>query len=129
MEWVINAVVLHQIFQIWGKPLVDLFTSYQNRKLEIFCSWKAHPQALAIDNTVVLEHVKQAQCKLILIASQWLRRHWYTALPQMCIAQTIGLPLRQDPLRQPRTIIYHPNQAMFNLNAWLLSTNSLDQKV
>ena len=53
-EWEMNEVVLHQIFQIWGKPLVDLFASYQNRKMEIFCSWEAHPQALAIDALTIL---------------------------------------------------------------------------
>ena len=97
-----------------------------------FCSWKAHPQALAIDALtipwnrmlpyalspiylilIVLEHMKKAQCKLILIAPQWPRRHWYTTLPQMCIAQQI---------------LYHPNLGVFNQNVWLLSTNSLDQK-
>ena len=124
-DWEMNDMVLHQIFQIWGKPLVDLFASYQNRKMEIFCSWEVHPQALTIDALTipwnrkfayafppicliprVLEHMKQTQCKLILIALQRPRRHWYTALLQMCIAQPIRLPLRPDLLRQPKTIIY-----------------------
>ena len=94
MEWEINDVVLDQVFfQIWGKLLVDLFASYQNRKMEIFCSWLAHPQALAMDALTilwnimfayafppiclipqVLEQMKQTQCTLILIAPQWHRR-------------------------------------------------------
>ena len=31
-EWEMNNVVLHQIFQIWGKPLVDLFAHIRTAK-------------------------------------------------------------------------------------------------
>lgn len=147
-EWTMNDAVLSQIFAIWDKPLIDLFASVQNHKMGIFCSWEPHPQALATDALTiswdrmfayafppicliprVLEHMKQYQCKLILIAPQWPRRHWYPSLLQLCIAQPIRLPHRPDLLRQPKTVIFHPNPEVFSLNAWLLSTVSLDQKV
>lgn len=146
-EWTMNDSVLGQIFQIWDKPFIDLFASIQNRKMEMFCSWEVHPQALATDALTiswdrmyayafppiclipkVLEHMKQFQCTLILIAPQWPRRHWYTTLLQMCVAQPIRLPHRHDLLKQPKTMIFHPNPEVFNLNAWLLSTSNSDQK-
>ena len=36
-------------FHIWGKPFIYLFASFQNRKMELFCTWDPHPAALAID--------------------------------------------------------------------------------
>lgn len=146
-EWTMNDTVLHQIFQIWGKPFIDLFSSFQNRKMELFCTWDPHPAALAVDALTiswnkmfgyayppiclipkVLEHMKQFQCKIILIAPQWPRRHWYTQLLQLCIAQPIRLPCVPNLLRQPKTAIFHPKPGVFNLNAWLLSTDSLEHK-
>ena len=47
----------------------------------------------------------------------------------MCIANPIKLPLRQDLLRQPKSIIYHLDPKVFSLNAWLLSTNRSKQEV
>ena len=61
-------------------------------------------------------------------SSKWPRRHWYPELLQLCIANPIRLPSMSDLLSQPRTIIYHPNPKIFSLNAWLLSTDSSQQK-
>ena len=71
-----------------------------------------------------LEHMKQGHCQVILIAPQWPRRHWYPDLLQLCIANPIKLPVTHNPLSQPNTIIYHPDPKVFNLNAWLLSTDN-----
>lgn len=62
--------------------------------------------------------MKQFQCKIILIAPQWPRRHCFTQLLQLCIAQPIRLPCIPNLLRQPKTAIYHPKPEIFNLNAW-----------
>ena len=147
-EWILNDAVLHKIFHIWGEPMIDLFASFHNKKMDIFCTWDHHPQALAVDafsmswNQMfayafppiclilkVLQHMRLGQCQVILIAPQWPRRHWYPDLLEMCIANPIKLPLRQDLLRQPKSIIYHPDPKVFSLNAWLLSTDSSKQEV
>ena len=147
-EWTLNDSMLHKIFHIWGEPMIDLFASFHNKKMDIFCTWDHHPQALAVDafsmswNQMfayafppiclipkVLQHMRLGQCQVILIAPQWPRRHWYPDLLEMCIANPIKLPLRQDLLRQPKSIIYHPDPKVFSLNAWLLSTDSSKQEV
>lgn len=147
-EWTLKDSVLNQIFNQWGKPFIDLFASFQNRKMEMFCTWDPHPAALAMDALTiswdrmfgyafppiclipkVLEHMKQFHCQIILIAPQWPRRHWYPMLLQMCVAHPIRLPYRPDLLTQPKTAIYHQNPEVLSLNAWLLSTNVLEQKV
>ena len=77
----------------------------------------------------VLQHMRLGQCQVILIAPQWPRRHWYPNLLEMCIANPIKLPLRQDLFRQRKSIIYHPDPKVFSLNEWLLSTDSSKQEV
>ena len=48
-EWCLNSLVLQQIFQFLGNPLIDLFASDQNHCLPTFCSWRPSVKALAID--------------------------------------------------------------------------------
>ena len=144
----LSNTALRNFFQIWGVPKIDLFVSYLNKKTAIFCTWDHHPLAYAVDAfsvtwdqmfayafppifriPKVLEHMKQGHCQVILIAPQWLRRHWYPDLLQLCIANPIKLPVTYNLLSQPNMIIYHLDPNVFNLNAWLLSTdNSLYNK-
>ena len=146
-EWTLNNAVLRQIFQIRGKPMIDLFASFQNKKMDIFCTWDRHPKAHAVGAfsvtwnqmfayafppiclvSKVLEHMKQGPCQVILIAPHWPRRHWYPELLQLCIAEPIRLPEIANLLSQPNSIIYHPGSKVFSLNAWLLSTDSSRQE-
>ena len=147
-EWSLNDLVLNKIFQIWGKPLIDLFASAQNNKMDLFCSWEQHHLAYAVDAFTitwhrmfayafppiclvpkVLQHMKQGQCQLILIAPQWPRRHWYPDLLQLCVAKPIRLPIIPQLLNQPKSVIYHPDPKVFSLNAWLLSTDNSQQRL
>ena len=72
----------------------------------------------------VLEHMSQYQCQILLIAPQWPRRHWYTSLLQKLIDYPRRLPIQNNLLQQPKTMIYHPTPQIFNLTAWLLSTET-----
>ncbi|MCG8035213.1 MAG: hypothetical protein JAZ03_23955 [Candidatus Thiodiazotropha taylori] len=141
-EWSLNSAVVHRLFQIWGTPLIDLFASENNKKTPVFCTWFPSQSALAIDALSiawenmeayafppicllpkVLQHMKKFHCQVILIAPQWPRRNWYTSLLQLLVACPRRLPAIPDLLAQPRTNICHPNPQVFNLTAWLLSTD------
>ena len=108
----------------------------------MFCTWFPSQLALATDALSiawenmeayafppiclipkVLQHMRKFQCHIILITPQWPRRHWYTNLLQMSVACLRKLPLRQDLLVQLKTRIFHPKPEIFNLTAWLLSTD------
>ena len=123
-------------FQIWGVTMIDLFASYLNKKMAIFCTWDHHPLAYVADAFFVtwnqmfayaflpiclipkvLKHMKQGHCQVILIAPQWLKRHWYLDLLQLCIANPIKLPVTHNLLSQPNIMIYHLDPKVFNLNA------------
>ncbi|MCG7876485.1 MAG: reverse transcriptase domain-containing protein [Candidatus Thiodiazotropha endolucinida] len=142
-EWMLHKSVVQRIFHLWGSPLIDLFASVKNRQTQIFCSWIPHQDALALDALSiswenmfayayppiclipkVLKHMEQFRCQVILIAPKWPRRHWYTDLLQMSIACPRKLPLWPNLLQQPNSMIHHPNPEVFNLHAWLLSTEA-----
>jgi len=45
------------------------------------------------------------------------------------ISPPVKIPIRDDLLHQPRIQNYHPQSLIFNLDAWLLSTEVSKQKV
>ena len=147
-EWTLNKAIVHQIFQKWGYPLVDLFASHLNKQTQVYCSWIPDQNALAIDALTiswedmfawafppiclipkVIQHMLKFHCQIILIAPQWPRRHWYTEILNLLMACPIRLPVIPDLLQQPKSQIRHPNPEIFNLTAWLLSTNNLKREV
>ena len=140
-EWTLNRTIVLKLFHLWGQPMIDLFASAENRQAPIFCSWSPHPQALALDALTiswdrmyayaypplclipkVLQHMRLYKCQIILIAPQWPRRHWYTELFQFLVDCPRKLPVQKNLLHQPKSKINHPNPEVFNLTAWLLST-------
>jgi ribonuclease HI len=146
-EWSLHHSITCQIFALWDSPNIDLFASILNRKAPIFCSWIPHSQALATDALTiswdrmfayafppicliprVIQHMKQFRCKIIMIAPFWPRRHWFPELLQMSVAHPIRLPTWPNLLQQPNSQIFHPNPEVFKLTAWLLSTESSEQK-
>ena len=48
------------------------------------------------------------------------------SVPDHCLS--FYFPCQSDLLKQPKIALYHSNQEVFNLNDWLLSTDSLEQK-
>ena len=98
-EWSLKKEIVQNIFAIWVHPLIDLFASERNHQTEVFCTWFPSHRAFATDALSitwenmfayayppiclipnVLKHMSQFQCEIILIASRWQRRHWYTEL-------------------------------------------------
>lgn len=147
-EWELDNSVVHQIFQNWGHPTIDLFATNENKKAVVFCSWMNHPQALAVDalsiewNNMfayafpplalipkILQHMQKFQCEIILIAPHWPRQHWYPQLLQLLVACPLKLPLVENLLVQGKRKVAHPNPEVFQLTAWLLSSSSSKQKV
>ena len=146
-EWTLKRAVVQALFQTLGEAQIDLFASKKNRQTQIYCSWIQDPQAYAIDALTIpwenmfayayppiclipkiLQHMEIYNCQIILIAPFWPRRHWYPKILQYLIANPIRLPALEDLLHQPMTNIYHPNPSIFNLTAWMLSTNLSKRK-
>ncbi|XP_060608034.1 uncharacterized protein LOC132760141 [Ruditapes philippinarum] len=80
------------------------------------------------DITIVLHHIKQFHCKLILITF-WPLRPRFPDLLNLSEAHPLCLPLVTNVLQQPKSQICHSNPGVLKLTAWLLSTDSLEKKV
>jgi ribonuclease HI len=139
-EWELNSAVLNKLFLIWQRPHIDLFATFQNRKLPQFCSLFPHPQAfhqdalsiswdqmsayafppLAILNQV-LQKIAREDVVVILIAPMWTRREWYPLLLELSIDFPYRLPVVRDLVTQQAGTLLHHNPAELCLVAWRLS--------
>lgn len=142
-EWMLNKEIVQTIFQMRGHPLVTMFASVHNRQTQIYFTWYPHNQAYALDALTipwegmflyaysplclipkVLQHIRQNNCQVILIAPFCPRRRCYTELLQLLVAVPLNLPNCPQLLLQPNTKIFHPNVEEQQLTAWLLSTEA-----
>ena len=48
-EWTLNNRVLNKFFSLWGKPIIDIFASEDNNKMQVFCTWFPSQKAYAVD--------------------------------------------------------------------------------
>ena len=146
-EWSLNKAAVDRVFYQWGHPLMDLFATFQNKKTQLFCSWMIHQHAFATDAMSVswqnmfayafppiqmipsvLQHMKQFQCKIILIAPHWPRQYWFPQLLKMLIAFPVKLTPWKNLLSQVKGQILHPDPQSLKLTAWLLSTDTSLQR-
>jgi hypothetical protein len=144
----LNKKIVLKLFTIWEVPHIDLFASAINHQTQIYCSWNPDHLAYAIDALTIpwnnmfaysyppiclipknLQYMTQYNCQLILIAPHRPRRHWFPNLLKLIADFPRKFPFREDLLHHPKSNILHPNPAVFNLTAWLLSTNILKRKV
>ena len=141
-EWTLSQPWADHIFQLFGRPHVDLFATQRNCRLPTFCSRRPDPRAWATDALViswdnmfvyafppwpllqkVLLKFRQSRSEMILIAPFWPRQPWFPLI----MNQLADLPFRfpDDPhlLSQVRGRILHPDLQSLKLTAWKLSTN------
>ena len=140
-EWSLHPAVVKALFDLWGRPHVDLFATRLNHKLEIFVSPMPDPQAWAVDAlslswrglwayafpphqimAKVLHHLRESQCELILIAPAWPRQPWFADLLELSVETQRELPLWDKLLKQPTGTRFHLDPSMLHLHAWRLSS-------
>ena len=143
-EWSIHPKITHALFSLWGTPQIDLFASKWNNKVPSYCSIIPDSQAYHIDSlsmgwdhimgyayppprllSLVLTHIENYSCQIILIAPLWPRAQWYPRLLNLLV----DFPRKIQPfhklLKQPRTHqVYHQYPERLHLHGWLLSKNS-----
>ena len=141
-EWSLSMEVLLPIFNLWGRPMVDLFATRWNNRLPLFVSPILDPSAWAVDALslrwdnliayvfppfnmipeVLDKLLSSTRCSAILIAPRWPQRSWFPTLLDLLIDHPIPLPIRPDLLSQGRRKILHNNPAILHLHAWRLSS-------
>ena len=139
-EWELHPVIFHQITLQWDRPLIDLFATSLNHKLETYVSPIPDPKAWAVDAMSlswkgmfsyifppfhllprILSKIRKDFCRTILIAPVWPRQSWFPDLLSLSCANPLVLPLRKDLLSQFKGRKIHQGLEKLHLHAWLLS--------
>ena len=69
----------------------------------------------------VLEKVASDRASLLLVAPFWPKRPWFPRLLSLLAGQPRSLPVFPGLLRQPVSLIQHPNPRVLHLTLWPLS--------
>ncbi len=142
-EWSIHPEVLKTLWQVWDKPLVDMFATKDNCKMSLYVSPIPDSQAVGVDALAmdwkgqhmymypptailakVLEKMLSQECSAVLIAPAWSQQRWYPSLLEMLMDHPVKLPEWPTLLKQPKTAIFHPRPEILHLHAWPLSSRA-----
>ena len=146
-EWKLHPVIFQAIALIWDRPLIDLFATSLNYKLETFVYPIPDQKAWAVDAMTIswkemfnyifppfcllhriLHKMREDGCKTILIAPAWPRQSWFPDLLLLSCAKPLRLPLRGDLLSQFKGKKLHQGLEKLHLHAWLLSGRLSDRE-
>ncbi len=139
-EWTIAHHALVPVWDLWGKPHIDLFATHYNTRLPLYVSPMRDPLALGRDafsmpwtNLLVYAYPPTAlipkvlakwsvdRPRMILVAPFWTGAPWFPDLVALAQPEFLHLRLDHRTLVQPRSGIGHANVHVLRLTAWLLS--------
>ena len=138
--------IAQTIFVRFCHPAIDLFASYQNKQLPVYCSRTRDPRAYAADALSVdwkgltayafppisllpkvVEKVARDDCYVLLIAPFWPKHVWFRPMVDLLVGRPMLLPPLQDLLRQGVHGEFLPNEHL-RLTVWPLSGNDARRK-
>ena len=109
-EWSLDRRVTNLLFNIWGQPTVDLFTTRLNNKVETFFSRLSDPLALQGNSlwaecskgllymypplpllSLALHKVIREDAQVIAILLWWPRREWFPLVLQFLVDLSVML--------------------------------------
>ena len=144
-EWKLDPLVFQELVDRWGKPDIDLFASRLNFQIKPYVSWRADPEALAVDAFTlswtnkflycfppfsligkVIQKLEQDGAQAILITPVWTTQTWFPKLKNLMIHQPVKLPRNKKLLTLPSDQEQvHPLYPKLRMQACLLSTKNL----
>ena len=146
-EWTINLDCLRPVWEQWFRPMVDLFVTRFNHRLQLYISPVPDPEALAVDAlsvnwtnllgyafpplpilNKVIRKAREEGVKMILIAPLWPAQPWFPDLLSLTHFPPLRLSPRPDLLIQPWSGVRHNNPGLLKLHAWMLCGKSCDHQ-
>ena len=147
-EWSLHQDVAERLFDLWGRPVVDLFATRHNRKLQVFFSAVPDPWAAAEDalqhpwdnlfayafppfsliRKVISRALVTPNLRMILVAPKWPQAIWYPDLLALLAGEPREIPPWHNLLAQPHVERYHRAVQSLRLHGWLLSTISCERE-
>lgn len=114
-DWMLQREIFLQLEQRCGPFTIDLFASRTNAQMQIYCSWRPDPQALAVDALSIswqnhrpylfppfalinrcLEKISQEKVDALLIAPVWQSQVWFPRVLECLVDDPILLPQTRD---------------------------------
>lgn len=139
-EWTIAHQALEPVWRLWGKPMIDLFATSYNTRLDMYVSPMRDPEALGRDAFArcwsglelyaypptslipkVLAKATLEKPRLVLVTPYWPAAPWFPDLLALADPVCLDLNLTERTLIQPRSGIGNENVKLLKLTAWLLS--------
>ena len=147
-EWSLSQPWADLLFEMFGRPIIDLFASAENNRLPTFCSRRYHPLAWKIDAFSfpwtdlclyafppwcmiprVLATLKRSTSTMILIAPCWPNQPWFPLLLSLLMDLPFKFPMNsKNLLTQRRGSIQHRDLSTLHLSAWKLSGRAYDRR-
>ena len=142
-EWTLSHSVTKLIWNVWGRPTIDLMATYLNNRLPTFVSPFPHDKAYAVDamsftwqgmdgylfppwsmiQAVLLKLQSETNCILTLIVPRWPKQPWWPLLVDLLCDYPRQLPRRADLLTMPISRAYHQNLEILDLHACRVSSS------
>lgn len=135
-EWTLSPEALRLIWDIWHRPMVDLFATRFNHRLETYVSPVPDPGAWAVDALSlswspllsyafppfpllgkVIRKARMEQASFILIAPKWPAQLWFPDLLGLTHLPPLQLSLGPRSLLQPRSSVPHAHPQFLSLHA------------
>ena len=144
-EWMLSDDSFHSIIYTLGyKPVIDLFASRINNKLQRFASFRPDPEAEVIDAFSiswsglpfyafppficvgrVLQKIRKDKATGIIVVPDWPNQPWYNAYKELVINEFVLLPRRDLLLLPTDQEKQHPMHNSLSLLAGLVSATAL----
>ena len=138
-EWSLHPEIAQMVWDRYHRPLVDLFATHLNNKLDVFVSPFQHHLAWEVDAlniswegldayafpptklpALVLAKIQRHNCRILLIAPRWPKQAWFAEILNLLYAQPWELPYHQKLLKLPGSDVFHQNLWFLRLHVWPL---------
>lgn len=146
-EYSLSKQAFAEITSKLGKPSIDLFATYLNKKCNRFVSWHPNPESTAVDAFTlnwrdlrayifppfslmakVLNKICSDNARCIVVYPMWKAQPWYPRLESMISSEVVVLKpntnLLLSPFRNP-----HPLWKHLTLGAAVLSGSPMEGKM
>ena len=141
-EWTMAPFILSQVWDIWGRPNIDLMATKVTKQLPVYISPFPDPAAYAVDAiscdwtgmdgyifppwpmiTPVLDKLLREICVVTAIIPLWPSRPWYPLLLELLVESPRQLPVFPELITMPHNNCLHGNLQALHLHACRLSSN------
>ena len=146
VEWSLDQELANLLFQMWGSPVADLFTTAVDAKVPVFYSRTAEPSVCQDDAFqadwsrgllymyppiprlhLALHKIRREEADVIDILPWWPRRGLFPMVLSLLVDLPLLIPVRPDVISSPQGLP-HPGLNTLHLAAWHLSGKHTKEK-